>query len=103
MEQADTDFRALAALFNHTVWVAFPLPTPQGRWDLTLRDMPEIELRVLRLATLGTRGNLGIPIQEGVPWLQRDPKAKLPRPTLSTFLGDCHLPAMIRLTGGYAR
>jgi hypothetical protein len=35
--------------------------------------------------------------------LQRGPKAKLPHPTNSIFRSDCHLPAMIRLTGGYAR
>jgi hypothetical protein len=49
--------------------------------------------------TLRTRGNF----QEGVPGMQRGQKAKPPRPTYSIFRSDCHLPAMIRLTGGYAR
>ncbi len=57
--------------------VPFPLPTPQGRWDRQLRDMPETEIRGLRPATLRTKGTFGKPIQEGVPGLQRGPKAKL--------------------------
>ena len=27
--------------------VPFPLPTPQGRWDRQLRDMPETDIRGL--------------------------------------------------------
>ena len=41
-----------------------------------------------------TPGQFGKPIQEGVPGLQRDPKAKPPRLTYSIFRNDCHLPAM---------
>ncbi len=35
-----------------------------------------------------------MPIKEGVPGLQRGPKAKPPRLTYSIFRSDCHLPAM---------
>ncbi len=83
--------------------VPSPLPAPQGRWDRRLEDKPETEIRVLRWVTLRTKGNFGKPIQEEVPGLQRGPKTKLPRLTYSIFRDDCHLPAMIRLTVGYAR
>jgi hypothetical protein len=81
--------------------VPFLLPIPQGRWDRQLRDMPKTKIRELRFATLWKRGNFGKPIQEGVPGLQRGPKAKLAWPTYSIFRDGCKLPAMIRLTGGH--
>jgi hypothetical protein len=84
-------------------WVPFPHPTPQEHWDWQLRDKLETEIRGLCQATLRTRGTFGKPIQEGVPEFQRGPKTKLPRPTNSIFRDDRHLPAMVRLTGGYAR
>jgi hypothetical protein len=50
--------------------VPLSLPTPQGRWDRHLRDMPETEDRVLRYLMLRTRGTFGRPIQEGMPGMQ---------------------------------
>ncbi len=72
--------RAATTLFG----VPSPFPTPQGRWDQQLRDISETEIRGLRQATLRTGGNSGEPIQEGVPGLQRGPKAKLPRPIIQS-------------------
>jgi hypothetical protein len=42
----------------------------------------------------GFGGSRGKPIQDGVPEMQRDPKAKPPCPTDSNFLRDCHLSTM---------
>ncbi len=96
-------FRVRAAIFDHTVRGALSPPHTSRRWDRQLGDKPETDTRGLRQATLRTRGSFGKPIQEGVPGLQRGPKAKLARPTNSIFRDDCHLPAMIRLTGGHTR
>ncbi len=53
------------------------------------------------------KGIFGKTIQEGVPGLQRGPKAKQPRPTYLIIRDDCHLPAMVRLcyrlTSSHAR
>ncbi len=43
--------------------VPFLLPTPQGRWDRRLRDIPETDIRGLHYATLRTRGTFGKPMQ----------------------------------------
>jgi len=74
-------FRVRAASFDHTARGALSPPRTSRRWDRQLRDKPETEIRGLRKAALRTRGNFGKPGQEGVPGLQRGPKAKLHRPT----------------------
>ncbi len=70
--------------------VPFPLFTPQGRRASQLRTVPEREM----LHKAGHGGHFGNPIQDGVPGLQRGPKAKPPRPTFSFFRSDCHIPVM---------
>ncbi len=50
----------------------------------------------------GDGGHFGKPIQEGVPGLQQDPKAKPPRPTGLIFRSDYHFQPWIQLTGAYA-
>ncbi len=57
-------------------------PWPSARFECCARQHP------------GHGGLFGKPIMEGVPGLQRDPKAKPPRLTYSIFRSDCHLPAM---------
>ncbi len=42
------DFRVRAAFFDPPLFgVPFPLPTPQGRLNRQLRDIPKIEIRGL--------------------------------------------------------
>ncbi len=51
----------------------------------------------------GHGGHFGKPIKEGVPGLQRGPKARPPRLTYSILRSDCHSQPWIQLTDGYAR
>ncbi len=76
-------FRVSAALFDHTVQGALSPPHTSRRWDWQFRDKLKTKIRELHWATLRTRGSFGKPLQEGVPGLQRGPKAKLPRPTFN--------------------
>ncbi len=102
--QASQYFRVRAALFDHTARGVLSPPHTLRRWHRQLRDMPYTHGNSrAALRHRQDRGTFGKPIQEGVPGLQRGPRDKLLRPTYSIFRDDCHLPAMIRLTGGYAR
>ncbi len=65
--------------------VPFPLPTPQGRWALQLKTMPEREIQMLRKATPRTWRPLRQIIKEGVPGLQRGPEAKVYPPHPQAF------------------
>ncbi len=99
-------FRVRAAFSDHTLrgsGCPSPLPTPQGAGIGNSGTCPRPSFEGLRQAALGTRGHFGKPIQEGVPGLQRGPRAKSPPATNSIFRSNSHLPAMVRPTGGSAR
>ncbi len=100
-------FRVRVAVFDHTVRGALFFPHNSRALGLATEAHARLGDRYLR-AALGNsqdKRQLQQTLSGRKSGLQRGPKAKLPRPTMaySIFRDDCHLPAMIRLTDGYAR
>ncbi len=93
--QARHDFCDRAAIFDHIVRGAlFPFPHLKGAGLRNSGPCPSAIFECCTRQHPGHGGHFGKPIQEGVPGLQRCPKAKPPRPTNLIIPSDCHLPAI---------
>ncbi len=84
------DFHERAAIFDHTLRGALSPPHTSRAPEF----VPECDIRMPRRQRLRHGGHFGKPFKEGVPGLQRGPRAAPPRPTYSIFRSDYHLPAM---------
>ncbi len=67
----------------HCSGCPFPSPHLKVMGSATQRQARDRDSRAAK-DNLRTRGIFGKPVQEGVPGLQRGPKAKLPRPTIQS-------------------
>ncbi len=100
------------AAFSTTLFgVTIPLPTPQGRWDRQfspglVRDRSRAEIRGPQSwrdrQPSGQEAHSAALFRKEYQVCNEARKTSCLAP-YSIFRSDCHLPAMIRLTGGYAR
>ncbi len=96
---AGHNFRERAAILDYTVRGALSPPQTSRAPSFATQEHARMRDSNARFECCarqhpGHGGHFGKPIKEGVPGLQRGPKAKPPRLTYSIFRSYCHLPAM---------